>query len=167
VKHNKGDDDVKLKKSTLVVLQLFPNLEGVLKSEENKGALNDLHRVMLDLCLFFEDPDDRSFDMKWVYQLQDQHWIQFVFEAFQVFYEKDTYLFVESNPSFIHGEEEYLNQTEFARFLNEQGLSFSQNKIAVYLKRGTFPNEDLMIAGKPYWLKETAKKYADSKKEIR
>jgi len=38
--------------------------------------------------------------------------------------------------------------------------NFSQRKIATYIQRGTFPKDDLLIAGKKFWKIKTIKDYA-------
>lgn len=162
------DGYMKYNHSILLVLEYFPAVEKVLKQQESKQSLNEQEQVMLELCLFFEKPDLHSFDMKEVYKLGDQDSIRFVFRAFQVFFEKDTYLFPLSDGESIIQEKqpiEYLNQTDFARYLNEQGISFTQNKLAVYRSRGKLPKEDMVISGRPYWMKETAEQYVREMKE--
>ncbi|MFC3882400.1 hypothetical protein ACFOU2_02205 [Bacillus songklensis] len=77
-------------------------------------------------------------------------------------------MFPTSDGASIIGEKqpiEYFNQTDFARYLNEQGLAFTQNKLAVYRLRGKLPKEDMVISGKPYWTKETVEQYVMEKKK--
>ncbi|MBM7554516.1 hypothetical protein [Thalassobacillus pellis] len=153
-----------MKHSVGFVVARFPNVRRRLDGQELSQPLNDVEQVMYQLCLYFDHPRAHTFALQQIYDLRDGKWIAFVLEAIRLFFERDTYVMAgETLPSFVQDSERgaYFNQSDFARYLQDQGIPYTQNKIAVYRKRGKFPSEDFIFDGKPFWLRETVLRFVE------
>ena len=53
----------------------------------------------------------------------------------------------------------YLNQSQFANFLTENGLKYDRAKVKNYYDRGLIPTPDLIVSGTKYWMKSTVQQY--------
>lgn len=153
-----------MKKATYLLLNYFPKFKKHIKAYENLfmaenaiASLNDTEKIFLKLAWFFESEGKYEFNLYWLYQLEGE-WLEFALDLIEIFFKEDTYLFQKNKPphSLLIDADDYLTQTDFARFLQEKGFDYTQNKVAVYRKRGKFPKEDILIAGKPYWSRYTA-----------
>ena len=81
------------------------------------------------------------------------------------FFQKDTYLIQNSSFVIIKDGSDYLNLTQFAQFLTDQGLRYDRQKVNLYYERGKIPQPDLLIGGTKYWSRETATRYTEQEKE--
>lgn len=145
-----------MKTATEHIMVYFPVLEPYLAADDvsvssDFAELSDTEQVFLHLALFFEDPDQTGFSLESLYRQLDQDWLGFALEAVYTFFRKDTYLLQQTHSMLIKEDNEFLNQTQFARFLNDHGLHYSRGKFSVYLSRGKLPDPDLKVAGTPYW----------------
>ena len=157
-----------MKQTTQILVEKFPMLEGYLYAYENifdsgkaMDSLSDqTEKTFLKLAWFFENPDEYDgFHLGLLYKYLEDDWLVFALDLIQSYFKNDTYLLKDATHSVIVDDDNYLSQSDFARFLSDQGLNYSQNKLAVYLKRGKLPPEDTRIAGKPYWSRRTVEKY--------
>lgn len=176
-----------MRKATKHVLKTFPCLEKHAKNEdvskeEVLKSLLDEEKVAMKMIWFFETPKSSNFDLKELYEyLTDSHLIN-ALQAVNIFFLDDTYLINEeevsiirepNNPylvkdekvSIIREEDEYLNKASFARFLTENGVSFSRAKLSMYDQRGVLPKSDLVIGKVKYWKKETCEGYLEMVKQ--
>lgn len=166
-----------MKQATLKIINEFPYLEEKINEviqkpfpEELLGKVeNDIDRTFITLAYFFENPNSQLFTLSMLYQHLENSWLEFALQLISFYFEKDTFLIQQPTHSVLHyseEEEEYLTQSDVARFLKEKGLKYdSPNKIAVYYERGKFPKEDKLIAGKKYWTKKTIEAFANTKIE--
>ncbi|OZU89091.1 hypothetical protein CIL03_08745 [Virgibacillus indicus] len=97
-----------------------------------------------------------------IYKTLDNDWLEFSLEVIVVFFSKDTYLIQKPTTSLITDKEQYLNQSQFAVYLSENGLKYDRAKINMYLKRGKLPEPTLIIAGMKYWEKSVCEAYLHS-----
>lgn len=162
-----------MKQATVKILEYFPNLknkmpnyDSVLLEERTLEELNSTEQVFLKMIWFFESPSKNNFNLYDLLKYIDQEWISFALECIVTFFHKDTYLDVKTNFSIITDETEYMNQTNFVDFLNENkekhGKNFSRAMLNSYLSRETIPSPDIELAGSKYWLKETCEEYLSS-----
>lgn len=158
-----------MKKSTKKVLENFPQLEQFLNSNESSllygqslNKLTEVEQTFLRLAWFFENPKEESFSLENIYKNLDGQWVVFVLEVIYVFFAEDTFLVKKENFSVITEESEYLNQTDFARFLTDNGFEFSRQKLNIYVSRKVVPGCDVELSGVQYWKKETCQSYLDS-----
>lgn len=162
-----------MKQSTKNILNSFPvledkipNDESVLLEEQVLNQLNDTEQVFLKLVWFFEKPYENNFNLFDLFNQIDKDWLSLALESITIFFYKDNYF--EDNTSFLilTEQDEYLNQSDFADFLNENkeahGKKFSRPMVNTYLKRGLIPSPDIEIAGAKYWLKETCAEYVQN-----
>ncbi|MFE7150950.1 hypothetical protein [Heyndrickxia sporothermodurans] len=82
------------------------------------------------------------------------------------FFQKDTFLIKNKRNLLVNigqlENEQFYNQTTFAKYLSEHGLNYSPTKLGTYYRRekngvtnGKFPLEDILINGTPYWYEST------------
>lgn len=151
-----------MKNTTQKIINQFPQLKPLL-DESNKevlktsSTLSELEKTFLQLARFFEKPNEEAFSLQLLYQHLEDEWLEFALQLIVEFFRNETYLIKNPNFSIIRDSQDYYTQSDFARFLQEKGFpDYTQNKVAVYKKRGKFPKEDILIAGKPYWSRYTA-----------
>lgn len=144
--------------ATGVVLQYFPMLkdhipngDSALLTDDSLSKLNPTQQTFLRLIWFFEKPNEANFNLESLYKELDEDWIEFALEAVYTFFKKDTYLLQQSQSMLVKEDSEFLNQSQFARYLSDQGLNYSRKKFNVYLSRGKLPKPDLTVSGTPYW----------------
>ncbi|RBW68257.1 hypothetical protein [Bacillus taeanensis] len=161
-----------MKKATKHILDKFPMLEGKLEAYQNRDSikdvmepLNDVEETFLKLVWFFENPEDESFHLGWLYRDLDDDWLEFALELIAFYFREDTYLI--KNPSFslIREGDDYLNQTQFAGYLVENRLKYDRVKLNVYMKRGKIPKPDIKLSGQGYWSKSTVERFCEQEKE--
>lgn len=159
-----------MKQSTKKILEFFPILENkipndksVLLEQQMLDQLNSTEAVFLKMAWFFEKPYENNFNLFDLFKGVDKDWLSFALECISIFFYKDNYFSSYSSFSIITGEDEYLNQSDFADFLNENkekhGKNFSRQMVNIYLKRKVIPEPDLEIAGSKFWLKESCVEY--------
>lgn len=161
-----------MKQSTESIIHKFPVLEKYIPDREDVilenqvlENLDDTEQIFFKLICFFEKPNDNHFDLWDLFKTIDKDWLPFALECIITFFKNDTYLMEDTRSTFniIKEDIEYLNQTDFAHFLNEHkkehGMNFSRPMINTYLKRGKVPPPDLTINKNKYWLKETCERY--------
>ncbi|MCM3736495.1 hypothetical protein M3215_11830 [Bacillus cytotoxicus] len=163
-----------MKKATKRVLEEFPCFEKKLQaySEGNLPDMlialqsldNEIEQTFFKLACFFENPDQKEFCLNDLYKNLQDDWLELALELITFYFKFDMYLIKDPKSPLIITDN-YVNQSEFARILNEKGVRYTQKKIAVYRKRGKFPQEDVMIGGTPYWTKESVEKFAKEKME--
>lgn len=155
-------------RTTRLVLEHFPQLEKYIHAHENLfssqqafESLNPEERVFLEMIWFFEKPEVNSFDVRWLYKHLENERLVFALDLLAHYFKYDTHLVRKVEHSLILSAEDYVTQSEFSRMLIDAGLNYKQSKIALYRMRGKFVKEDVLIAGVPYWSKDTARKYID------
>lgn len=125
--------------------------------------------MLYSLCLFFENPNEKSFDLKELYNSSNISDMKTGIKAIEYFFHTSTYVLQTDtdNSSYLDGETpmygSYMNQSEAARYLTEQGVPFTRGKVSVYVQRDTFPKPDLTVSNTNYWLKETLYQYASQR----
>lgn len=123
--------------------------------------------MLYSLCLFFENPNEKSFDLKELYNSSNISDTKLGIQAIEYFFRTSTYVLQADtdNSSLLDGDKpvygSYMNQSEAAHYLTEQGLSFTKGKVSVYVQRGTFPAPDLTLSNKNYWTENTLLHYAN------
>lgn len=141
----------------------IPNYESVLLEENTLEQLNNTEQVFLKMIWFFENPTRNNFNLYDLLEYLDQDWIPFALESIITFFYKDTYLTSQPSFSIITDDTEYMNQTNFVDFLNENkkkhGKNFSRAMLNSYLNRESIPRPDIELAGTKFWLKETCESY--------
>lgn len=157
-----------MKKATAQIIEKLPCLKKHVHSNENlflreqslNELSNDVEKTFLQLVWFFENPEDEHFELKLLYQHLDGEWLNFALQMITFYFREDTFLIPNPTDSVIISDD-YLDQNGASRFLADKGLNnFPQSKIATYIQRGTFPKEDLLIAGKKFWKVKTIEDYA-------
>ncbi|PKR82495.1 hypothetical protein [Heyndrickxia camelliae] len=159
-----------MKKSTSKIIEQFPflhkKIDEILSGPFSEEVLNDLDnevdKTFVKLAYFFEYPHFEGFSLSLLYKHLENDWLEFALSLIYEFFTKDTFLIQNPSHSIIDGDN-YLTQTEFGRYLEEQGLNYTKNEMAVYKKRGKLPKEDILIAGTSYWSKETVERFAKEK----
>ena len=162
-----------MKKTTQCILEKFPNLKekvlemngsGLVASDDIQ-TLGSVECTFLKLALFFEYPGEAHFDLAFLYKDLDNDWLEWALELITQFFGEDTFLI--QNPSFtiIKDGSDYLNLSQFAQFLTEQGLKYNRQKVNLYYERGKIPQPDLWIGGTKYWSRDTATKYSKEEKK--
>jgi len=147
-----------MKNSTDMILDRLPVLnqyintdECILISNEALSKLNDMEQTFLKLVCFFEDPNEQNFNLESIYKTLEDDWLVFALEVIFVFFKKDTYLLKESKVEFVTENNNYLNQSQFVDFLNNNGVKYTRQKMNTYIKRGKIPEPSLVVAGVKYW----------------
>lgn len=75
------------------VLNFFPNIEPILNgNKSNMLFLSEVEKTFLNMCLFFKEPDKRSFDFRLVYKNLNDEWVIVALKALEIFSKKDCYL---------------------------------------------------------------------------
>ncbi|RBW68089.1 hypothetical protein DS031_18610 [Bacillus taeanensis] len=126
--------------------------------------LNDVEATFSKLARFFENTEEEDFHLGWLYRDLDDDWLEFALELIAFYSREDTYLI--KNPSFslVREGNDYLNQTQFAGYLAENGLKYDRVKLNVYLKRGKVPKPDIELAGTSYWAISTVERFCEQEK---
>ena len=160
-----------MKNSTTKIMNRFPNLEQYLNSNDRiilsddvLFSMNNVEQAFLRLAWFFENPDKENFNLETLYKNLDNDSLAFALEVIYNFFANDTYLMQKPNFSIVTEDSEYYNQSQFARFLKENGLTFTRSKLNTYLKRGIVPQPDLTVSDSNFWLKKTCQHYLDENK---
>lgn len=154
-----------MKNTTQKIINQFPQLKPLLDKSNKEvlktsSTLSELEKTFLQLARFFEKPNEEALSLQLLYQHLEDEWLEFALQLIVEFFRNETYLIKNPNFSIIRDSQDYYTQSDFARYLEDKGIHFPQNKIAVYRKRGKFPKEDLLIAGTPYWSKYTVESFA-------
>lgn len=155
------------KKATELILNYFPMLSDMMIDDDQtttKKDLSETESVFHQMALFFQNPKEHTFDIGLVYSHLQGDWVSFAFECLETFFKDDTFLLPKDYSMTINDHDPLLNQSSFAKRLNESGLKFDRKKLSVYYERGKLPKNDALIEGKPYWLTSTVREYI-SKKE--
>ncbi|MED3562516.1 hypothetical protein [Bacillus xiapuensis] len=155
-----------MKNSTERILNYFPmfkkNLTLALENETSVdlSSFSDIERTFFSLALFFERPKTCSFDyLGMLYTHLDNEWLELALELVTDYFQKDTFLIQKPSFSIIKEEDHYLNSSQFADYLCENGLKYDRAKVKNYYDRGKLPRADLTIAGVNYWKKESVVSY--------
>lgn len=159
-----------MKQSTQLILEHFPTLEKHLKdydshilSSETLVNFNEVEQTFLRLLWFFDNPEKENFNLELIYQTLSDSWLSLALESIFIFFKKDTYLLQDPKFSLVKESDTFYNQSDFANFLNENNHeNFSRQMVHTYLKRGLFPEPDLIIGNTKYWKKETSINYLNS-----
>ena len=119
-----------MKKTTQRIVEKFPNLKDKVLERQGSGLVivddyaisRSSGAIFLKLALFFESPEKAHFDLASIYKDLDNDWLEWALELITQYFQEDTFLI--QNPSFtmIKDGSDYLNLTQFAQFLTEQGL---------------------------------------------
>lgn len=154
-------DEMKLNRSTTMLLELFPYLKTYLVND--KAAIpQDLSKeeeVFVKLARFTSNPNQHGFDVQEIYLHLDSDKIALFFEVLSVFFEHDTYLKQSLPLQILREEDPLVNQTGFSRLVSRVDPSFVVAKVHTYHKRGLLPKADVEIEGKPYWKTSTVTEY--------
>ncbi|WP_430510732.1 hypothetical protein [Gottfriedia solisilvae] len=150
-----------MKRSLNLLLENYPIIEKKLNGENI--PLTNTEDVFYQLALYIKDPETYSFNINLLYKfLKDKELIDALHIIFD-FFQKDTNLITTPENTFINKEdlnkEEIYNQSTFAKYLTENGLKYTPNKINTYFQRGKIPRADITIGGKPYWFESTVESY--------
>jgi hypothetical protein len=161
-----------MKKTTQRIVEQFANLKEKVVKKQGSSIVDDaihlsnpVEQTFLQLALFFEYPEEAHFDLASLYKDLDNDWLEWALKLITQFFQEDTFLI--QNPSFtmIKDGSDYLNLTQFAQFLTEQGLRYDRQKVNLYYERGKIPQPDLLIGGTKYWSRDTATKYSKEEKK--
>ncbi|MDR7074166.1 hypothetical protein [Fictibacillus barbaricus] len=142
-----------MKHTSKKILEVFPDIEECLlgKVKGNK-EVNPVKRTFLQLGTFFENPKQEHFDLAHLYPYLDDDWLELALELITLYFWEETYLIQKPSYSLIKDGSEYLNQTEFARYLTDQGVPYDRQKLNLYYERGKVPEANLLLgSGKKYW----------------
>jgi hypothetical protein len=156
-----------MKKTTRRIIGKFPMLEDKLLAHEDielaadaLKSLDPVQRTFLKLTWFFENPDHEHFDLNTLYQHLEDDWLEWALELITLYFREDTFLIKKSSFSIVkENDSNYLNQSQFANFLTENGLKYDRAKVKNYYDRGLIPTADLIVSGTKYWMKSTVQKY--------
>lgn len=175
IQYNSEKELFIMKKAIAQIIEKLPCLKKHVQSNENlfmrQQALNelsnDVEKTFIQLVWFFEKPEQNQFELNLLYQHLNGKWLNFALETITLYFRQDTFLLPNPTDSVIISDD-YLDQNGASRFLAKKGLSnFPQSKIATYIQRGTFPREDILIAGKKFWKIKTIEDYAADQLEKR
>lgn len=162
-----------MKRATTEIITFFPNLEqyltdneSVILSNETLSSLMDMEQTFLKLAWFFEKPDRENFNLECLYKTLEDEWLEFALEVIDLFFKEDTYLIKNTTTSFVTEKDTYLNQSQFANYLKDNGLTFTRSKLNTYIKREKVPAPDLVVGGVKYWLKVTCENYLQEEKRF-
>lgn len=161
-----------MKKTTKRIIEKLPNLkdkilahESVLLAEEALQALRKEERTFLKLAWFFEDPEHANFDLTSLYKNLEDDWLEWALELIALYFQEDTYLIKKPSFSIIKtNNSDYLNQSQFANYLTENGLKYDRAKVKNYYDRGNIPAADLIVSNTTYWKVETVQEYCEKEK---
>jgi hypothetical protein len=163
-----------MKKSTRRVIETFPLLEQKLLEhgsneleEEIPRPLNQIQSTFLKLAIFFEKPESAYFDLAVLYKNLDDDWLEWALELITQFFREDTFLIKKPSFALIKDGSEFLNLSQFANYLTEQGVKYDRQKVNLYLERGKIPEPDLLVGGTKYWSSSTVIKYCEKEKQRR
>jgi hypothetical protein len=159
-----------MKHSTKKILEVFPDIEQYLLGKENVNdkvlnSMDSVKRTFLQLGWFFEHPGEGHFDLALLYQHLDNEWLELALELITRYFREETYLIQKPSYSLIKEGSDYLNQTEFARYLTDHGVSYDRQKLNLYYERGKVPKADLLLgSGKKYWHLSSVQAFCDEEK---
>jgi hypothetical protein len=123
-------------------------------------SLDQVQRTFLKLACFFENPDHEHFDLITLYQHLEDDWLEWALELITLYFREDTFLVKKPSFSIVkENDSNYLNQSQFANFLTENGLKYDRAKVKNYYDRGLIPTADLIVSGTKYWMKSTVQQY--------
>jgi len=154
-----------MKSATQEILVKYPNLAPYLNEKDLPSdwtSLNKHEQALAALARFFEY--EELFDLNRIFKEVDPDWIPFVLERLWTYLYEDTYLAKAQKPLIIKDSSDLLSQQNFAELMNEHGYNMDVKKIHMYRKRGKLPKETIIIAGKPYWIKEDVLYYIQKKR---
>lgn len=156
---------MKYNKSIEKVIHFFPMLPKYMEVEPTivKEKLSEVEFVFYELCLFFQNPQNQTFDISSIYRHLEGKNITLALDSLQTFFKEDTYLMPEEKVLTIYEHDPLVNQTEFSQFLLDNGLSYDLRKLNVYYKRGLLPTPNVVIGGKPYWLESSVRNFLHEK----
>ena len=160
-----------MKKATQRIIEKFPMFADKLLVHENielaadaLKSLDPVQRTFLKLGCFFENPDHEHFDLNTLYQHLEDDWLEWALELITRYFREDTFLIKKPSFSIVkENDSNYLNQSQFANFLTENGLKYDRAKVKNYYDRGLIPAADLIVSGSKYWLKSTVQQYCQQK----
>lgn len=144
-------------KSVELILSVLPG--DIL--DRNEDGLTQTQKILRNLILHFNRPE-YSFDLSQLSYLEKDYLVM-ALKAIHLFYAEDSYTLNGTKMIFIDKDNPLLNQAAFVSLLQDYGVNFDDRKLNVYYKRGSLPNADLQIQGKPYWYKSTALEFIQSK----
>lgn len=161
-----------MKKTTRRIIEKFPMLENKLEvhldielAPDALPSLETIEQIFLKLAYFFESPNDEGFDLRMLYKHLDDDWLEWALELITLYFREDTHLIKKPSFSIIkENDANYLNQSQFADYLTEQGLKYDRAKVKNYYDRGIIPDADVIISNTKYWSKETVQAYCEKEK---
>jgi hypothetical protein len=158
-----------MKSSIKAIYETYPEVEKKMQ-DKNIQLKTNQDEIFFQLALFINEPEKYSFNLSLLYQFLEDDELIFALETVFKFFKNDTYLIKNQKHLLIKdlkNELDLFNQQMFSDYLNENGFNFSPPKVNTYLRRGTnnFPEADIKIGGKPYWLKETVERYTRTLKK--
>ena len=156
-----------MKKATQRIIEKFPMFADKLLAHEDielaadaLKSLDPVQRTFLKLACFFENPDHEHFDLHTLYQHLEDDWLEWALELITLYFREDTFLIKKPSFSIVkENDSNYLNQSQFANFLTENGLKYDRAKVKNYYDRGLIPAADLIVSGTKYWMKSTVQQY--------
>lgn len=160
---------IKMKKATKRIIEKFPGLEESIQVSDSGEvilALDSVEETFLKLAWFFEAPEQEEFDIASLYQNLDNDWLEFALELITFYFREDTYLIQKQSFAIVkENDQDYLNLSQFAVYLTEQGLKYDRAKVKNYYDRGKIPDPDLIVGNTKYWSKSTAEFYCRQEME--
>lgn len=159
---------MKMKKSTQMIVNYYPNLKRYLEgTEKDTDYLNENEKTFLNLISFFEKPTKDKVDLYQIYNNLEDDWLGLALEAIHTFLSVDNYkLRHKHDPDLLMKEtsspyvtKDYFNQKQFAEFLTNHGVPYSEAKLSVYISRGIIPPADFIISNRRYWSKQTCHRF--------
>lgn len=142
----------------------YPRVQQKINGDEIQ--LTNVEDIIMQLAMFIRQPDKYSLNVGLFYKTLEGEDLTKALSALVYFFQSDTYL-IKDKESFIFpnmDKEKMYNQTNFARYLKDEGLNWTQGKIAMYLIRDNFPAPQTNVNGKPYWYESTVKMFAEEEK---
>ncbi|MED2974237.1 hypothetical protein P4361_18570 [Fictibacillus sp. B-59209] len=158
-----------MKNTTKKIVNVFPDLrmhfeKHSYNDEAVLSTLEPVKRTFLQLGSFFEQPEE-EFNLALLYKHLDDEWLELALELITRYFQKETYLIQKPFYSYIKDGSEYLNLTEFARYLSDQGVRYDRQKLNLYYERGKVPKADLFLgSGTKYWHLSTVQAFCEQEK---
>ena len=129
------------------------------------SSLSPIQGIFLQLACFFEHPEEMNFDLSSLYKELDNDWLEWALELITQFFREDTFLIQKPSYVLIKDGADYLNQSQLAHYLTDQGLKYDRQKVNIYYERDTIPQPDLWLGGTKYWSRSTAAKFVEQEKQ--
>nr|WP_173026397.1 hypothetical protein [Aeromonas sp. Ne-1]AKO69689.1 hypothetical protein [Aeromonas sp. Ne-1] len=154
-----------MKRTLQRIFNKYPNVEEKFK-DPNTVLKTTTENVFYDLALFFDQPEQSIFNLNSIHSYLKDEELIFAIQLITSFFSQDTDLIKDKRNLYLPDEEIY-NQTQFGKYLAENGLKYNPIKVGTYYRRktGKIPQADLIISNTPYWFGSTVDLFMREEKE--